>query len=376
MQMKAHKDEKTGTWYFVVSAGKDEDGKRRQIRRRGFKTEKEALRELRKILQQVDENTYVKKSNLKYVDFLKNEWLPSKEVTLRSVTYKTYRSNIVNHIQPYFENQEMERITAAAIEKFYVHLLKETGLSERSIQDIQKLIKSSFKTAVKRKYLAYNPAEDAGAPKVHHKEMKVWNLDDVNKFLESAKEDTLYIVFLLALTTGMRQSEILALRWKDIDFDENVLRVRQTLSHNGKTLIQATKTKSSARAITLVPQLIPELKKQQRINIKEKLAANFDYEDHDLVICTSSGKPINPRNLLRNFYRLMFKADVPQIRFHDLRHTVASLMLAQNINPKIVKEILGHSDIRVTLDTYSHVLPVVHKQTASQYGEMLFGSQQ
>ncbi|OAX49906.1 site-specific integrase [Paenibacillus sp. AD87] len=375
MQMKAHKDEKTGTWYFVVSAGKDEDGKRRQIKRRGFRTEKEALKEMRKILQQVDESTYVKKSNLKYVDFLENEWLPSKEVTLRPVTYRTYKSNILNHINPYFNNQEMERITTVAIEKFYVHLLKQTGLSERSIQDIQKIIKSSFITAVKRKYIAYNPAVDAGAPKVPHKEMNVWNLDEVTKFLKSAQEDKLYIAFLLALTTGMRQSEILALRWKDIDFDEGILRVRQTLSHDGKVLIQATKTKSSSRTITLVSRLIHELKKQQRINKKEKIAANFDYEDNDLVICTSSGKPLNPRNLLRSFYRLIFKADVPAIRFHDLRHTVASLMLARNINPKIVKEILGHSDIRVTLDTYSHVLPIVHKQTASQYGEMLFGSE-
>lgn len=375
MQMKANKDSKSGTWWFVVSAGKDENGKRRQIKRRGFKTEKEALKEMRKILQQVDENTYVKKSNLKYVDFLENEWLPSKEVALRTVTYRTYKSNIINHIKPYFKNHEMERITTVAIERFYVYLLKQTGLSERSIQDIQKIIKSSFTTAVKRKYIAYNPAVDAGAPKVPHKEMNVWSLDDVTKFLKSAQEDKLFIAFLLALTTGMRQSEILALRWKDIDLDEGILRVRQTLSHDGKVLIQATKTKSSSRAITLVSRLILELKKQQRINKKEKISANFDYEDNDLVICTSSGKPLNPRNLLRSFYRLIFKAGVPPIRFHDLRHTVASLMLAQNINPKIVKEILGHSDIRVTLDTYSHVLPVVHKQTASQYGEMLFGSE-
>ncbi|WP_405172964.1 site-specific integrase [Paenibacillus sp. FSL H8-0280] len=154
--------------------------------------------------------------------------------------------------------------------------------------------------------------------------------------------------------------------WKDVDFSKRILQIRQTLSRDGKELIQGTKTKTSSRKINLGARLITELEKQQRIYKKEKLAAGFDYQDHDLVICTNSGKALNPRNLLRSFYRLIRNADVPPIRFHDLRHTVASLMLAQNINPRIVKEILGHSDIRLTLDMYSHLLPVIHQQTASQ----------
>ncbi|SFS44911.1 tyrosine-type recombinase/integrase [Paenibacillus sp. 453mf] len=160
--------------------------------------------------------------------------------------------------------QEMGKITTVMIEKFYAFLLKETGLSERSIQDIQKIVKSSFKTAHKRKYIAYNPAADAEAPKVPHKEMAVWNLDEAVRFLKLAEEDDLHIAFLLALTTGMRQSEILGLRWKDIDFDEGILRVRQTLSHDGKELIQDTKTKSSARTITLIARTLDDLKKQHK----------------------------------------------------------------------------------------------------------------
>lgn len=330
-------------------------------------------KEMRKILQQVDDHTYVKSNHLKYTEFLQGEWLDSKEVKLRKVTFKTYKSNIQKHIVPYFKNQEMGKITTAMIEKFYSFLLKETGLSERSIQDIQKIVKSSFHTAQKRKYISYNPAADAEAPKVPRKEMSVWNLEEAVRFLKLAEQDDLHIAFLLALTTGMRQSEILGLRFKDVDFELGVLRVRQTLSHDGKEIIQDTKTKSSARTITLIQRTLDDLKKQQKKIKKQKLAAGSEYKDNDLVICTKSGKPLNPRNLLRNFYKLIKKADVPRIRFHDLRHTVATLMLAQNINPKVVKEILGHSDIRVTLDTYSHVLPSVHKQTATQYGEMLFG---
>lgn len=369
--MKVNKEKKNGTYWFVASAGKDENGKRLQIKRRGFQTEKEAMRELRKVLQKVDDNTYIKNSNIKYIDFLSGEWIASKALKIRAVTLGTYKLNIRKHISPYFKNQEMCKITTQMIEKFYTHLSKVSKLSERSIQDIHKLVKSSFKTAVKRKHLSSSPAADAEAPKVPHKEMMVWNLEEAIQFIKKSDKSDLHIAFVLALATGMRQSEILGLRWKDIDFKENRLNVRQTLSHDGKTLYQDTKTKSSTRTISLFDKTLDELKEHRKKVDKEKSNAS-SYQDNDLVVCTKTGTPINPRNLLRSFYDIMKKADVPKIRFHDLRHTVATLMLSSNINPKVVKEILGHSDIRVTLDTYSHVLPSVHKETANKYGEMLF----
>lgn len=373
MQMKVNKDEKNGTYWFVVSAGKDETGKRRQIKRRGFRTEKEAMREMRKILQQIDENTYIKRNKVKYVDFLEGEWLDSKALKLKHVTLNTYKNNIKNHISPYFKNNDISKITTQMIEKFYTYLSVEKGLAERTILDIHKVIKSSYKTAVKRRYVGSNPVVDAEVPKVPRKEMLVWDLSEATRFLDKTHESKLYIAFLLALTTGMRQSEILGLRWKDINWEEGALNVRQTLSHDGKKLIKETKTKSSSRTISLTEKAINELKLHKKKMLKEKFSMGEDYTDMDLVVCTKHGTPVNPRNLLREFYRLMKKAKVSKIRFHDLRHTVATLMLSQGINPKIVKEILGHSDIRVTLDTYSHVLPSVHKETAKQYGEMLFG---
>ncbi|WP_258957522.1 site-specific integrase [Brevibacillus centrosporus] len=320
MQMKVHKDEKTGTYWFVVSAGNDELGKRRQIKRRGFRTEKQALKEMRKILQQIDENTYIKNTKLVYSEFLEGEWLDSKALKLKPVTLATYKHNIQKHIAVYFKKVEIGKITPQMIEKFYVHLVKEKGLSEITV-------------------LGSN----------------------------------LYMAYLLALTTGMRQGEILGLRWKDIVFENGTLQVRQTLSHDGKHFSEATKTKSSTRTITLTEKTIEELKAHKKKVAKEKLATGSSYQDYNLVVCTKMGNPINPRNLLRDFYRLMKKAIVPKIKFQGLRHTVATLMLTQGINPKIVNEILWHSDIRVTLDTYSHVLPTVHKETAKQFGNMLFG---
>lgn len=173
-------------------------------------------------------------------------------------------------------------------------------------------------------------------------------------------------------STGMRQSEILGFRWKYIDFEHGKLSVVQTLSHDGKTLSSETKTKASMRSIFLNAHILTDLIKHNQIVVQEKDHAGSMYQDHNLVVCTAIGTPVIPRNLLRSFYRIMEEADVPRIRFHDLRHTVASLILGQGVNSKIVQEILGHADVRITLDIYSHVLPSVHKDTAQEYGDLLF----
>ncbi|EAO9488579.1 tyrosine-type recombinase/integrase [Brevibacillus invocatus] len=282
-------------------------------------------------------------------------------------------TSYIGQIERGENNPTIRILTTQMIEKFYSYLAQNCGLSESSILYIHKILKCSFKTGVKRKYISHNPVADAESPNLSRKEMQAWNLDQAVSFLKMAEESDLSIAFLLAVTTGMRQGEILGLRWKDIDFEEGVLYVRQTLSHDGKHLNQETKTKASARTISLTDKTVTELSKLKKRRAKEKLAAGKDYLDLNFVVCTKSGTPVHPRNLLRVFYNLLKKAKVPAIRFHDIRHTVATLMLQKSINPKIVKEIIGHSDIRVTFDTYSHVLPSVHKETAKQFGDMLFG---
>ncbi|CAM3830071.1 site-specific integrase [Paenibacillus lactis] len=369
--MKVKKDEKRGTWYFVVEAGKDEKGKRKQIFKRGFKTEAEAKREMRRVAIQVDENTYVKPTKRTIAEFFP-EWLQSKSLKVRPHTLEVYTGHVNKHIVPRLGRFELVKITTAQIEKFYIDLGKEANLSPRTILDIHKIIKSAFEAAVKRKYVTHNPVKDAETPKVDKKEMAVWDIQEVNKFLKVARGHRLYPAFLLALTTGMRQSEILGVRWKDIDFENGTISIRQTLTHDGKKLLPLTKTKTSTRTISLDSRVLDALQKHKRTIKMEMLQIGPIYQNKDLVVCTAFGTQVLPRNVLRTFYNLIKKADVSKIRFHDLRHTVASLMLQGGINPKVVKEILGHSDVRITLDIYSHVLPSIHKETAQKFGNMLF----
>lgn len=183
-----------------------------------------------------------------------------------------------------------------------------------------------------------------------------------------------YIAPLLGLTTGMRIGEILGLRWKDVNLEEGLVRVIQTLSSDGKTLMPYTKSAAGKRAIKLSPETLSYLElHKQRID-KEKIAQS--YKNYDLVVCTEYGNPSHKSNIRRYFNVQIKKLGLPQIRFHDTRHTHATLLLEQGVNPKIVSKRLGHADVRITLDRYSHLLPSMQDEVAINFGKMLFGEEE
>lgn len=187
----------------------------------------------------------------------------------------------------------------------------------------------------------------------------------------NAAQDRYSSVFHMALVTGMRQGELLGLRWKDVDLEKGHLIISQTLSHDGKTFLLGGKTKSSLRKILSPTSTIAKLKKHRAAVLKEKLSQGEEYNDNDLVMCTSFGTPINPANVRKSSNALIKKAAVPKIRFHDLRHTHATLLLAKGVNVKEISERLGHSKIKITLDTYSHVLPTMQEDAVNKIEEIL-----
>jgi integrase len=200
-------------------------------------------------------------------------------------------------------------------------------------------------------------------------------LDGIQKFLSLARKDRLYIAFLLAVTTGLRRGEVLGLRWKDIDVDSKKASIRKNLvAIDNRPVLQDPKTKGSYRSVTFPAMTIEELKNHQKVQHQEKLLAGEAYQDNDLIVATSIGTPIGPRNLLRSFYRILEKGNLPKMRFHDLRHTHATLMLQQGEHPKIVSERLGHANTRITMDTYSHVLPNMQQEAVDRFEKMLLDS--
>lgn len=371
--MPVYKDEKakTNKWYFTINY--KENGKYKKMLRRGFKTKKEAEAAMIEAQNAMNKGTYVEPSKTLYVDFMKS-WLQDKKTTVKKNTLENYSYLVNSFIVPHMGQTELSKITPREIQSLYNDLKESNKLSDENIRKIHTIINDSLNKAFRWEMIVRNPASLVEAPKVSKKEVEVWNEDEIQRFLSAARDTRYYAAFLLALTTGMRQGEILGLRWKDIDEENRTISIIQTLSHKGQELSAGTKTESGNRQIsideTTLNQLLP-LKLRYK---EEKMANRPLYQDYDLVIRTSLGTPLSPRNLLRSFYSIIDKVKVKKIRFHDLRHTHASLMLKQGVNPKIVSERLGHANVRITLDTYSHLLPNLQKETADQFGKLFYSN--
>ncbi|MFP3122610.1 tyrosine-type recombinase/integrase [Ectobacillus funiculus] len=365
------KDDKTKTWYFVLTCGKKENGQPRQFKKRGFKTKQEAQKAMLELEQSLTMGTYIQPNKILYKEYLLNQFLEDKMTKVKKQTLNTYRWIVEQHIIPTIGYVELTKLNPMMIQGLYNKLTKEQTLSDENIQKVHTLINDSLKKAERWGLIARNPAALVDRPKAVKKEITVWNVEEVRRFLKCAKKGgRYYIAFLLALTTGMRQGEILGLRWKDVDFESGCVRITQTLSSDGKELLPYTKTKSGSRTIDLPEETIIALKEHWLFIRREKEAKV--YKDLDLVVCTELGTPTHKSNIRRVFKAIIKKADVPKIRFHDMRHTHATLLLLQGVNPKIVSERLGHADVRITLDTYSHLLPSMQKETALKFGKLLF----
>lgn len=225
--------------------------------------------------------------------------------------------------------------------------------------------------------LSQNPAAPVDLPRASRKEMKSLTPEEAGQFLAAASEDRLSTLFALALTTGMRPEEYLALQWKDVDLEKGIATVQRALVWNrkgGGWTFTAPKTPRSRRSIPLPVSVIRALTSHKRQQGEVRLKAGADYQNHDLVFATRDGTPIMPRNLLsRHFKPILKRAKLPNtIRLYDLRHTCATLLLSANEHPKIVSERLGHASITLTLDTYSHVLPSMQQAATDKLESILF----
>ncbi|MGG3758296.1 site-specific integrase [Bacillus anthracis] len=366
------KDDNTKTWYFVLTHGKKEDGKPKQFKKRGFKTKQEAQKAMLDLEQSLTMGTYIQPNKILYKEYLLERFLEDKMTKVKKQTLNTYRWIVEKHIIPTIGDIELTQLNPIVIQGLYNKLTKEKVLSDENIQKVHTLINDSLKKAERWGLIGRNPAALVDRPKAVKKEITVWNVEEVRQFLKYAKKGgRYYIAFLLALTTGMRQGEILGLRWKDVDFENGCVRITQTLSSDGKDLLPYTKTKSGSRTIDLPEETVTALK-MHWLFIREEREKNHFYKNLDLVVCTEFGTPTHKSNIRRVFKSIIEKADIPKIRFHDMRHTHATLLLLQGVNPKIVSERLGHADVRITLDTYSHLLPSMQRDTAIKFGKMLF----
>lgn len=246
--------------------------------------------------------------------------------------------------------------------------------SARLVQYQRTILRCALNQAVKWNLVARNVAALVDPPRYSKPEVVPLNPDEVNKFLEVIKGDPLETVFHVALSLGLREGEVLGLRWRDIDLDERIARIRVSLQRIDKKLqLVELKTERSRRALPIPENVFSSLRAHRTRQLKDKMQAGEEWQENGLAFTTSRGTPLSARNVIRRFHRLLGDAKLPRHRFHDLRHSCASFLLSKNIPARTVMDILGHSNISLTMNTYSHVMPEMLRDAAKAMNALMGG---
>ncbi len=289
-------------------------------------------------------------------------------------TYDRYEELVRLHIVPTLGKVSLARLTPQHVQALYSS--KRDALSPTTVHHIHAVLHTALQSALRLGLVQRNVCDLVQKPRMGRAEMKTWNPEQAKAFLDAAEGDRLHALYVLALSTGMRQGELFGLRWRDVDLDGASLSVVTNLrrSRVAGTELAEPKTRGSRRRIALTPSTVVVLREHRTRQLEERLRLGAAWEDHDLVFADTTGTPLRANNVeRRHFGPIMRKAGVPRIRFHDLRHTAATLLLVKGINPKIVSEMLGHASVTITLDKYSHVLPSMQLQAAAAMEDVLWG---
>ena len=342
---------------------------------RDFDTKREALAWLAEVRLKADRGLLPEPSRVTVGEYLAF-WLENgAKPSVRPPTFRQYEQYVRNHLIPVLGNVKLQALKPADIQALYARRLG-AGLSRRTVQLIHAVLHRALSQAVAWGLIAFNPADRVKAPRPARKEFKVLTPKEARRFLESAREWDYYPLFVLALTTGMRMGELLGLKWEDVDLEAGAVRVRRVLYRvKGRWVEGEPKSAAGRRQVPIPAGVAAALKEHRKkvVELKLKAGPEWSAEFGELVFPTPTGRPHHPRNVQRALKAVLKAAGLPDIRFHDLRHTHATLLLAEGVNPRVVQERLGHSQVSLTLGTYSHVLPDLQREAAERVGRALLG---
>jgi integrase len=323
------------------------------------KTRQAVAEKLAKTIADRDGGLIFDAGKMKLGEYL-DRWLSdSVKGTVRASTYERHEAIIRLHIKPSLGRVGLKKLTPAHVRGLIGEKLN-AGLAPATVRKIHSTLHKALSQAVSDGMVPRNAA-DVKAPRPTPEEMRPLSKAEARAFLEAAREtgDRFEALYVLAIATGLRRGELLGLRWDDVDLKRGTLRVgRALVREGGRHALGETKTRRGRRQINLTPRTVNALKTHRKNQLEEKIRRTGLYQDHGLVFASGVGTPLNPENLVkRSFKPLLKKAGLPEIRFHDLRHTCATLLLGRGVHQKFVQELLGHATIAMTLDTYSHYLP-------------------
>ena len=328
------------------------DGKRRYV---SAKRKSDAERALRQAMTDAERGLVFEAGTVTIEEYL-NRWLAdSVKDTVRRSTFVQYKSVVKCHLIPAFGRLKLKALTSAHVRGLYREKLN-SGLAPRTVQYIHTTLHKALKQAVMDGLIPRNVTDAVKAPQAHKKEVKPLTPTEVKALLCAASGDRLEALYIVAIHTGLRRSELLGLKWTDVDLDTKTLSVQRSLDKDGS--FNPPKRNKSQRTVKLTGQAVEAFKGHRARQNEEQLRLGSLWEDYGLVFPNQVGKPMNADNLYhRGFRPLLKRAGLSGFTFHSLRHTCATLLVSKNVNPKIIQEMLGHATISQTMDTYSHIMP-------------------
>lgn len=378
--------------------------KRRQTTKRGFTRKRDAQAALRQVLTDVEDGTHVQTDTLTLAAYLVGEWLPAikgrsaedarrHRGTVSIATHDRYSRDLARYVIPRIGSVRLQALDPARLDKLYDDLERAGGtrgtpLSSKTVANVAGVMHKALADAVKRGRIKRNPADAISPPTARRVRTAWWSVEQLRIFVEHVDSDNLCAAWLMFATTGARLGEIAGLTWEDLDLDAGWLRIEWTLGHVGHRLTWKPRPKSRAgeRTMALDPATVEALREHRRRQLETRLLAGPDWKDSftdwqglsrsGLVWTYGDGSPIHPKTISSRFLKLSADAGLPRIRLHDVRHSYASAALASATgwhDVKVISQRLGHANVAITMDTYSHVLPATDVRVANTLASVILG---
>jgi integrase len=366
-----------GSWELRYSLGADPATGNRKIATTTVRgSRKDAEKELRRLLRSLDTGEHLDPNRITVSEWL-STWLVAVRSEVAPKTHERY-SEIVSHfLAPALGNLQLAKLAPVHIQAAYNALAtggrrdgKEGGLSPRTRRHIHRILSASLTRAVEQQLLGRNPCDvfRKRLPKVERREMVTLTAEQSARLLDALRHSHIYWPVLIALATGTRRGEVLAIRWRNVDLERGTIRIVESLEQTKTGLRFKSPKTERARATTLPGFVVEELRRFKLHQAERLLALGVRQTGHTLLCARADGEPLQPQSLTHEFPRFLARLgeDFPRIRFHDLRHTHATLLLLAGVHPKVAQERLGHSTVTTTLDLYSHVTTTMQEDAATR----------
>lgn len=358
-----------GRWVGMLEVGYQ--GGRRKRKAIYGKTRREVQQQLTKALRDQQQGLPVIQERQTVGQFLEHWLKTSAKQRLRPNTLASYVNIVRLYIAPELGRKALAKLSPQEVQGLLV-TKQASGLSPRTLQYIRAVLRVALNQALKWGLVARNVATLVEPPRVQRKEVQPMTPEQARTLLEAMRGERLEALYTLALTTGLRRGELLGLRWQDVDLDRGTLRVANTLQRiEGRPQLVAPKTDRSRRSLTLPRSAVAALRSQRTRQLEDRLVAGSRWQEMGLVFTSSVGTPLDGTNVTHRFHALLERAGIPRQRFHDLRHACASFLLAQGLSPRMVMEVLGHSQISTTMNVYAHIMPEMHQEAADRMDALL-----